>query len=140
MQQGDYEYTFDIKNCSLWGNRVNATYTYTKSLTEKQALTSVDKFMQDTFLKDKVFYQLGKPIILSRNNYGVISPMMKEGMAYREQNTDVFSGIEVDTGDVQEVSPEYTSFSIMYPYVINGQDVYEQYGTRAGITLEVSSE
>ena len=28
----------------------------------------------------------------------------------------------------------------MYPYLINGQEVWEQYGTRAGIQLEVTAD
>jgi len=49
-------------------------------------------------------------------------------------------GIVVDDSDPENVDQEYTSFSIMYPYVINGLEVWEQYGTRAGITLEVSAD
>jgi hypothetical protein len=41
----------------LWANRTNANYNYTKSLTEKQALDFAEKFMQDSYLKDKVFYK-----------------------------------------------------------------------------------
>ena len=53
-------YNFDIKNCSLRGNKVQANYTYTRSLTEKEALAFAENFMQTSYLKDKVFYQLYK--------------------------------------------------------------------------------
>ena len=139
IQEGSYEYTFDIRNCSLWWNKANATYTYTKSLTEKQALAFADSFMKTSYLKDKIFTQVGAPIIISRNN-GNMYPMVKWAISSQSPSVDVFSGIEVDTSDPQDVSPEYTSFSIMYPYVINGQEVYEQYGNRAGISLDISAE
>jgi hypothetical protein len=127
-----------MKNCSLRGNKVNNNYAYTRSLTEKQALEHAERFMQTSYLKDKVFAQLGKPFVMWRNSNGPIYPMMKEGA---QAGTVDVSGIEIDPNDTAEdIVPEYTSFSIMYPYLISGQEVWEQYGNRAGITLEVSAD
>lgn len=137
VEEGGYEYNFDIKNCSLRGNKVQANYTYTRSLTEKEALAFAENFMQTSYLKDKVFYQLGKPFVLYKNSNGPVYPLLKETSAVRDDVTD----IEIDPNDVwTDVVPEYTSFTIMYPYLINGQEVWEQYGSKVGLTLEVNAE
>lgn len=132
-----YEYNFDIKNCSLRWNKVQANYTYTKSLTESQALAFATTFMQTSYLKDKVFYQLGKPFVLYKNSNGPVYPLVKEATSTRDEVTD----IEIDPNDTgNDIVPEYTSFTIMYPYLINGQEVWEQYGSRVWLTLEVTAD
>jgi hypothetical protein len=52
----------------------------------------------------------------------------------------VLSGIEIDPTDKGDLEQEYTSFSIMFPYLSNGKAIYNAYGNRAGITVEVTSE
>jgi hypothetical protein len=78
VQEGDFEYTFDLKNCALRGNKMDNTYNYTQSLTEAQALSFAAAFVQNSYLKDKTFYKLGKPFVLYRNSNGPIYPMMKD--------------------------------------------------------------
>lgn len=138
LEVDGYEYNFDVKNCSLRANKVNNNYNYTKSLTEQQALDFAVAFMKDSYLKDKVYYKLGTPVIVYRNSNGPMYPMMRDSAMPTAQNV---SDIEIDTTDTGgEVTPEYISFSIMYPYLINGQEVREQYGNRAGIQLEVTAD
>jgi hypothetical protein len=65
-------------------------------------------------------------------------PMMKESVS---ASSSAASDIEIDTNDTGgDLVPEYTSFSILYPYLINGQEVRDQYGNRVGIQLEVSAD
>jgi len=136
LEENGYEYNFDIKNCSLRANKINTNYSYTKSLTEKQALVFAEAFIKDNYLKDKVYFQVGKPIVVYKNSNGPVYAMAKETTA-----TSSFSDIEIDPNDTgDDIVPEYTSFSIMYPYLINGQEVWEQYGNRAWIQLEVSAD
>jgi hypothetical protein len=78
VEEGGYEYNFDVKNCSLRANKVNNAYNYNKSLTEKQAMDFADAFMKTSYLKDKVYYQLGKPFVVYRNSNGPVYPMMRE--------------------------------------------------------------
>ena len=138
IEESWYEYTFDVKNCSLRGNKIDANYNYTKTLTEKEALAFAETFMKNWFLKDKVFYQLGKAFVLYKNSNGPVYPMMKDSTS---NNSNDLSDIEIDPNDTgADIVPEYTSFSIMYPYVINGQEVREQYGSRVGMTLEISAD
>lgn len=138
LEVDGYEYNFDVKNCALRANKVNNTYNYSKSLTEKQALDFAAAFMKDSYLKDKVYYKLWAPVIVYKNSNGPMYPMMRDSVQPMTQNA---SDIEIDTTDTgDEVTPEYISFSIMYPYLINGQEVREQYGTRAGIQLEVTAD
>ncbi len=139
LQNGNFEYNFDFKNCALQGTRVDANYNYTKSLNDDQALAFAATFMQNTFLKDKAFYKFGKPFILYRNSNGPIYPLMKWGAT--PVNVTAASDIEIDPTDTGgNVVPEYTSYTIMYPYLIDGQEVWQQYGTRAGMTLDVSAD
>lgn len=139
LEVDGYEYNFDVKNCSLWANKVNNNYNYTKSLTEQQALAFAEAYMKNAYFKDKVYAQLGKPFILYKNSNGPMYPMMRDSTM---TNWNKASDIEIDTDDTwdDEVLPEYISFSVMYPYLINGQEVWEQYGTRAGIQLEVTAD
>jgi hypothetical protein len=137
LEENGYEYTFDFKSCSLRGNKVNANYNYNKTLTEKEALAFAEAFMQTWYLKDKVFYQLGKPFVLYRNSNGPIYPLMKEWTS----SDAVLTDIEIDPNDTaDDIVQEYTSFTIMYPYVISWQEVREQYGSRVGMTLDVSAD
>lgn len=138
VEEWDFEFNFDIRNCSLRGNKVNNTYQYNKSVTETQALDFASKFIQTPYLKDKLFYQLGKPVIVYKNsNNGWPYPLYKETMS--SDNKD-FSWIEIDNSNEETIEPQYTSFSIMYPYLIGWKEVYEQYGNKAWITLEVTAE
>jgi hypothetical protein len=84
-----------------------------------------------------VYYQIGKAYVLYKNSNGPMYPMMKESSV----GSAVASDIEIDTDDTGgDIAPEYTSFSILYPYLINGQEVRDQYGNRVGIQLEVSAD
>jgi len=140
LTQWGFDYTFDVRNCSLRGSKVDADYNYTKSLTEKQALDFAEKRMKNSYLKDKIFYQLGKAMVIYRNNNGPIAYWRWwEWMVKATSSSIDLSDIEIDDSDPQNIDPEYTSFSILYPYLINGQEVWEQYGNRAWITLEVSA-
>jgi len=138
LEENGYEYNFDIKNCSLRGNKVNPNSAGMKSLTEKQALAFADTFMQNGYLKDKAYYQIGKPFVLYRNSNGPIYPMMKDSSSSSAVSS---SDIEIDPNDTgADIVPEYTSFSVLYPYLINGQEVRDQYGNRIWIQLEVSAD
>ena len=138
IENNGFEYSFDMKNCALQANKTNNSSSYSKSLTEQEALDFAAAFMKDSYLKDKVYYQLGKPFILYKNSNGPIYPMMKDSSTANVQNG---SDIQIDTSDTGgEVVPEYISFSIMYPYTINGEEVRDQYGNRIGIQLEVSAD
>ena len=138
LEEWSYEYTFDIRNCSLRGNKINTNYTYNKSLTEVEALAFADTFIKATFIKDKVFNQFGKPFVLYKNTNSGYYPVMKEGSRY--QKDDVLTDIEIDDTQEEDILPEYTSFSIVYPYSINGQEVWDQYGNRVGIQLEITAD
>ena len=137
LEEGNFEYNFDIRNCSLRWNRINNIYQYNKSLTEAQAITYANTFIKDPYLKDKLFYQLDKPIILAKNNNWQY-PLYKD--ATSSSNWSVFSWIEIDDSNEEDVKAQYTSFSIMYPYLLNWKWIYEQNGNKAWITLEVSSD
>lgn len=138
LEEWSFEYNFDIRNCSLRWNRINNTYQYTKSLTEEKAIEYASKFIQDSYLKGKVFYQLGTSIVLSKNSNNWPYPLYKE--TRNSSDVNVFSWIEIDTWNEENIEPQYTSFSIMYPYLLNWKEIYEQYGNRAWITLEVSAD
>ena len=142
----NFDYTFDLKSCSLRGSKTNQQTTSTL-LTEAQALKAAKEFMASKYLTKKIFAQYGDPIILSKNT-NVILPMYKDStwpvaVANSETSTTVdLSGIEIDPTDTWDVNvnPQYVSFTILFPYSINDQRVYNNYGGRAGISLTVTSE
>lgn len=138
LEEWNFEYNFDIRNCSLRWNKVNNTYQYNKSLTEAQAISFAETFIKDPYLKSKIFYQLGKPIVVFKNSNSWPYPLYKEATPARDSN--VFDGIEIDESNQENIEPQYISFSIMYPYLLNWKEIYEQYGNRAWVTLEVSAD
>ena len=137
-----YDYTFDFRNCSLRGNKRDNKWTNT-SLTETQALEKAKVFLKSSNLAKKLYAQYGAPIVLSRNgNYP--RPYFIKGTESSVQPAEdlSLSGIEIDTNDTGniDVVPEYTSFSILFPYTLNGTPIYNAYGSKAGIQLEVTAE
>lgn len=68
--EGEYEYNFDFRACSLWGNKPTANRQNTTSLTDAQALNLAKMFMQSGKLGNKVFSALGEPLIVSKYNNG----------------------------------------------------------------------
>ena len=101
--------------------------------------------MASKYLAKKIFSQYGAPIIISKNT-NIIMPMYKESAwpvavaNWATSNAIDLSGIEIDPTDTWDVNPQYVSFTILFPYDINGQRVYNNYGGRAGISLTVTSE
>jgi len=54
-------------------------------------------------------------------------------MPYRLEKSDskIMSDIEIDPNDTGILEPEFVSFSILFPYVIDGKPVYNTYGNKA---------
>lgn len=143
----NFDYTFDLRSCSLRGSKTNQQNTST-SLTEAQALKAAKDFMASKFLTKKIFSQYWDPIVISKNT-NTILPMYKDAtwpvaVSNWTASSSVIdlSWIEIDPNDTWDVSvnPQYVSFTILFPYSINGQRVYNNYGGRAGISLTVTSE
>lgn len=133
-----FDYNFDFKNCSLRGNKRDYTRS-NKPLTEDQALTFAKNFMKSGYLSKKVFAQYGAPVVLSKNGNNPRPYLLKETNGQASEDISL-SGIEIDPNDTGYVTPEYTSFSIVFPYTLNGTPIYNAYGNKAGITLEVNAE
>lgn len=142
LQEGEYEYTFDFRNCSLYGNKKDANRSNQKSVTEQKALEFANAFIKSAYLKDKVYSQLGKPMIVWRNSGGMGMPYIKwaERVNAMTNQSPELTGIDIDDTDPISVEREYTTFSILFPYMINGILVYNQYGNQAGITVEINSD
>jgi len=135
VSEGDFDYNFDLRNCSLWGNKTNQQFTG-KPLTEQQAIATAKAFMGSKYLTQKIFSKYGAPIVIAKNNNGP-RPMYKE---LSSTTSSVMDGIDIDPTDTGDVNPEYVSFSIMFPYLLNGKSIYNNYGNRAWISLEVNAE
>ena len=76
-------------------------------------------------------------MILYRNSNNPMPYPMEKGNATDGNGL----GIEIEDDNTDDtVQPEYTSFSILYPYTLNGNKIYNQYGNPAGITLEVNKD
>lgn len=134
LEEGTFDYTFDMRNCSMRGNKRNYTWTATP-ITEKDALAKAKAFIGSSFFKDKIYSKYGDPIVMYRNTNGGVMPYRIDAV---EEKTN--SDIEIDPNDTGVLEPEFVSFSIMFPYLINGKSVYNSYGNKAGITLEVNAD
>jgi len=139
VSDAGFDYNFDLRNCTLWGSKTNQQFAG-KSLTEAQAIATAKAFMWSKYLTQKIFSKYGAPIIIAKNNNGPRPVMYKELNSSMASDAIDLSGIDIDPTDTGDVNPEYVSFSILFPYVLNGKAIYNNYGNRAGITLEVSSE
>lgn len=135
VEEWEFDFSFDLRNCSMRWNKRNYTPLY-KSLTEKKAFEYADTFMQNPYLKWKIFDKLDKPVLLYKNSNWWAYPMMKDWMS----ESDYFSWINIDPSDTWNVEIEYTDFTIIFPYLINWKKVYNQYGSLAWITLNINSE
>ena len=138
VSDAGFDYNFDLRNCSLWGNKIIQQPT-NKSITEAQAIAIAKTFMGSKYLTQKIFSQYGAPIVIAKNNNNP-RPMYKELTTSLRSDSVDLSGIVIDATDTGDVNPEYVSFSIMFPYVLNGKSIYNNYGNRAGITVEVTSD
>lgn len=132
-----FDYNFDLRNCSLWGSKQNQNWNG-KSVTEAQAMAAAKAFMGSKYLANKIFSQYGAPIIIAKNGNNP-RPYYADMKSSISKSSSI-DGIEIDPTDTWEVQAEYVSFSIMFPYTINGKQVYNNYGNKAGITLEVTAE
>lgn len=134
VTEGKYEFTYDLKNCSMYGYRVNYNY-WSSTLTEAEALKIAKDFMATAGIKDKIFDKIGDPIVTYKNGnqpYPLYRWTMED-----KANSDV-NDIEIIEDDEDDnVDKEYTSFSILFPFTLNGKPIYNQYGGRAGVTMEV---
>lgn len=134
LEEGTFDYTFDVRNCSMRGNKRNYTWT-NNPITEKSALAKAKDFIGNSFFKDKIYSKYGDPIVMYRNTNGGVMPYRIDAA---ESKSD--SDIEIDPNDTGVLEPEFVSFSILFPYIINNKPVYNAYGNKAGITVEVSAE
>lgn len=134
LEEGIFDYTFDMRNCSMRWNKRNYVWS-NNSVTEKTALDKAKEFMNTSFFKDKIYDKYGEPIVMYRNtNWGVMP--YKIDAAESRINSD----IEIDPNDTGVLEPEFVSFSILFPYIINNKPVYNSYGNKAWITVEVTAE
>jgi hypothetical protein len=136
ITESDFDYSFDFRNCSLRGNRQNRTAS-NKTLTEAKALQYAKDFMTSTDLKKRIFSKFGAPVVIYKNgNYPVVYGGNSEGASM----WDAIKDVEIDTADKWTSDGTYVSFSIVFPYLINGRKVYNQYGWMAGVSMEVYAE
>lgn len=132
VSEGEYEFTYDLKNCSMYGYRINYNYT-SQTLTEEEALKIAKDYIKTTAITEKVFGKIGDPVIMYKNGNNQPYPVMRGTMD--SETTNDIEIIEDDEDDT--IDQEYTSFSILFPFVLNGKSIYNQYWGKAGITLEV---
>ncbi|MDD3302129.1 MAG: hypothetical protein PHN31_01110 [Candidatus Gracilibacteria bacterium] len=125
FMDGDYEYNFDLKNCSLYVNNPNSNSSNIDNLTKKEALKISDDFIKNN-LKDKkyIYLKLGKPIItyVHYANPGITVEQLKQ-----------------EPNDLS-VSEKYMSISITYPFLVGGKYIYGSSGIIYGINFEVSKK
>lgn len=137
VSEGGFDYNFDLRNCSLRGSKQLQNWNG-KSITEAQAIAAAKAFMGSKYLTKKIFSQYGAPIVISKNSTWP-RPYYAE-MGSSTAKWSPIDGIEIDSTDKENIEPEYISFSIMFPYIVGGKQVYNNYWSPAGVTLEVNAE
>lgn len=141
LSDGKFEYNFDFRNCSLWASNPTSMQDYSKSIKESDAIAKAKDFMQNGFLKGKIYDKLGEAKVLYKNSN---QPMpyydMRAGVK-NQADTVEYSDITIidDSGSNENIEKEYYSFSIVFPYLVNGKPIYNQWGGPAGVTVEVSA-
>lgn len=140
LNEGNYEYNFDFRSCTMWLNNPNVSREYTKTITENDALSKANEFVKSTFLQSTIYNKLGTAKIIYKNSNQPI-PMYDVRSADKDESISVGNDIVIieDSETPEKIEREYYSFSILFPYTINGQPVYNQYGQAAGVTVEVSA-
>ncbi len=134
LEEGTFDYTFDMRNCSMRGSKRNYVWT-AKAISEKDAIAKAKEFMKNSFFNGKIYGKYWDPIVTYKNSNGGAIPYKIDAVSSKEN-----SDIEIDRNDTGVVELEFTSFSIVFPYSINNKPVYNAYGNKAGITLEVTAD
>jgi hypothetical protein len=141
LDENDMSYSFDFTNCSLRGNKKDVQWS-NKDITEDRGMMTAKSFLKSSKLKNRVFNPLGDPMIIAKNTNGGITPMYRTNMMMNKGATateDNYPEIEIDENDTGNVDLTYTSFSILFPYKVNGKFVYTTQGVPAGVTVEVNA-
>jgi len=147
LEQNWYDVTYDMKSCSLWGNKTNYNYNNElKALSEEQAINFVNKFLASKMLDWKIYNKLWKPVIMYKNSngrYPIVAYDAKTMNAWtmnQMEKQTISDDIEIDDSNVEEVTKDYYSYTILVPYTISWKEIYNQYWTKNWITFEVTAD
>lgn len=117
LTYGAYDYSVDVRNCSLYGSLTNIVTKRTEesqtSFPESDAKKILDAFMKD-FPLTSVMGNLGDPILTGQ------------------------SVGDFPVNPVRSSLPAYSGYSYTFPVVYQGKKVYSNYGSPIGLTVEVS--
>jgi len=139
FSKNDLDITVDAKNCSFYAGRSVWTQP-AQGTTDEKALAAAKKFVDDVFGAQGIVSvpTLGKPIISMRDNGGMYPmPMMvKEGDMKSDSALSSVTLIK-DTKE-EKIDVQYNSITIVYPYVVGGTAIYNNYGGgKMGISITV---
>lgn len=137
LESEEYSWNYDIKNCSLYGTRINANYNYSETLNKTEALSIANTFI--TKLKNKrwVFNNLWDPIITSNKIYPIMALAKNDIGNVDSIQEDI---ITIDDTDVEFLEEEQATYNIIYPYLINGKKLYNVNGWIIGVSLDISKQ
>jgi hypothetical protein len=120
-------YSFDFANCSISAYQTNYD-SNPKSLSPIDALATAKAFIVNLPLYSSISAMLGEPVIVWA--YGNNMPYYSEKISARP--------IPDTTGDYIDADMN-TNYSVIFPYKIDGKDVYGQYGNKMGVNMEVGA-
>lgn len=139
FSKNDLDITVDAKNCSFYAGRSVWTQP-SQGTTDEKALAAAKKFVDEVF-GDKGIVSvptLGKPIISMRDNGGMY-PMPMMVKEWDMKSDSALSSVTLIKDDKDEkINVQYNSITIIYPYVIGGTAIYNNYGGgKMGISITV---
>ena len=109
----------DAKACSFYANRTNRNQTTNPGTTDEKAIAIAKKFADEVF-GDKGIVKLpdlSEAIILSRDNGGMMYPMIKEASSSEGGLAGVVMIPSSGTKD-EKIDVSYNSIAILLPYVV----------------------
>lgn len=137
VSNGEYEESYDLKNCSMSLYRTKNSY-WNETLTKEEALASAKAFFDKEIVGRGASYgEFGKPRATANGGYGIAVPYAKDAAVSSAIPEEV--EIEDDGNGEVPVSKEATGYSVFYPYLLKGVPLYDSYGNDLGVRFEVGS-
>lgn len=140
FSKNDLDISVDAKNCSFYANR-SVWKQPSQGTTDEKALAAAQSFVDEIFGTKGIISvpTLGKPYITYRDNGGYYPmPMLEKADTVKTDSGLSSVPLVSSTGTTEKIDVQYNTITIVYPYVVGGTPVYNNYGGgKMGISITV---